>query len=141
MASNVMDLLLKADTTKLKRPTRQIKVQSLSDALGEEVIFTIQAIEIEKYNKIQEQGVTIDEYEDGPSDIDYNKIQMLTLLEGVVDPNLKSKELMEHFKAHSPSELLQRMFAGKPGEISTIYNHINDLCGFGKKAIEEIKKQ
>lgn len=137
MASNVMDLLLKADTSKLKKATREVKIQSLSDAFGEDVVFTIQALGIEKYNEIQEQGVILDE--DDIGDIDYNKIQLLTVLEGVKEPNLKSKELMEHFKAHTPIELIQKMFAGRPGEVATLYNHINDLCGFGKKAIEEIK--
>lgn len=137
MANNVMDLLLKSDTSKVKIPTKEVKIQSLSEAFGEDVIFTIQAIGIEKYNEIQEAGVTLDE--DALSDIDYNKIQLLTVLEGVKEPNLKSKELMEHFKAHTPIELLQRMFSGKPGEIATLYNHINELCGFGKNAVEEIK--
>ncbi|EJO5347139.1 phage portal protein [Clostridium botulinum] len=137
MINNVMDLLLKADTSKLKRATKEVKIQSLSESFGQDVVFTLQAIPIEKYNEIQEQGVSIDEEE--LSNIDYNKIQMLTVLEGVKEPNLKSKELMEHFKAHTPIELLQRMFSGRPGEIATLYNNINDLCGFGRKAIEEIK--
>jgi hypothetical protein len=135
--ANVMDLLLKADKSKIKRATKEVKIQSLSDAFGEDVVFTIQSIGIEKYTEIQEQGVTVGE--DGPEDIDYNKLQMLTLLEGIKEPNLKSKELMDYYGAHTPIELLQILFTGKPGEISNLYNHIQELCGFGNKAVEEVK--
>ncbi|KNF10057.1 phage XkdN-like protein [Gottschalkia purinilytica] len=133
--SNVMDLLLKSDVDKIKIPTKKVKIQSLSDSFENDVIFTIQAIPVEVYNSIQESGL---EMEDGEvNNVDINKIQILTVLEGVKEPNLKSKELMSHFKAHTPTELLQKMC--RPGEITSLYNIINDLCGFGKDAVSEIK--
>lgn len=46
---------------------------------------------------------------------------------------------MEHFKAHTPSELLEMMFNDKPGEIAALYREINDLSGFSKGVVEEIK--
>ena len=57
MANNVMDLLLKSDTSKVKIPTKEVKIKSLSEAFGEDVIFTIQAIGIEKYNEVGGVGL------------------------------------------------------------------------------------
>ena len=56
MANNVMDLLLKSDTSKVKIPTKEVKIQSLSEAFGEDVIFTIQAIGIENIMKFKRLG-------------------------------------------------------------------------------------
>ncbi|WP_234123448.1 phage tail assembly chaperone [Clostridium hydrogenum] len=137
MNNNVMDLLLKADTSKIKKPTKKVKIQSLSESLGEEVIFTIEALSMSVYSSIQESSYSLVDNE--LSDIDINKIQVLTVIEGVKEPNLKDKQLLEHFKVHSPVELVEKMFSGKPGEITNLYNHINSLCGFDKKAVEEVK--
>lgn len=136
--SNVMDILLKSDIDKIKLPIKQVKIKSLSEIFGEDIVFTIQAIQVKKYNEIQESGIKISE--DGElGEIDSNKIQILTIIESVKEPNLKSKELMEHFKVHSPTELIEKLFAGKPGEVLKLYNSINELCGYGKGAVEEIK--
>ncbi|MFL0248862.1 phage tail assembly chaperone [Clostridium neuense] len=137
MSNNVMDLLLKADTSKIKKPVKKVKIQSLSESLGEEVVFTIEALSMKEYSAIQESSYSLVNNE--LSDIDVNKIQILTVLEGVKEPNLKDKQLLEHFNAHSPVELIEKMFAGRPGEITNLYNHINSLCGFDKGTIEEIK--
>ncbi|WP_034868573.1 phage tail assembly chaperone [Clostridium lundense] len=137
MNKNVVDLLLKSDISKIKRPTRKVKIKSLSDAFGEEIIFTLQAVPMSVYNSIQESCISLED--DEINNIDTNKIQLLTVLEGIKEPNLKSKELMEHFKAHTPNELLEIMFNDKPGEISALYKEINDLSGFGKGVVEAVK--
>ncbi|MBC2398007.1 phage tail assembly chaperone [Clostridium tetanomorphum] len=137
MNKNVVDLLLKSDISKIKRPTKKVRIKSLSDAFGEDVIFTLQAVPMSVYNSIQESAVSLTD--DEINNIDTNKIQILTVLEGVKEPNFKSKELMEHFKAHTPSELLEMMFNDKPGEIAALYREINDLSGFSKGVVEEIK--
>ncbi|WP_125154305.1 phage tail assembly chaperone [Clostridium rectalis] len=137
MNKNAIDLLLKSDVSKIKRPTRKVKIKSLSEALGEDIIFTLQAVPMSIYNSIQESCVSLED--DEINNIDTNKIQLLTVLEGIKEPDLKSKELIEHFKTHTPIELLETMFNDKPGEIAALYKEINELSGFGKGVIEEIK--
>ncbi|KXS42847.1 MAG: hypothetical protein AWU54_1195 [Candidatus Frackibacter sp. T328-2] len=130
----VLDILMSADDKKIKFPKKRVKIKRLSEALGDDVIFTVRAISAPKYESIQEKAIKI---KDKNPDIDVNEMQLFTVLEGVVDPNLKDSKLREQYNAPTPKELVNKLLL--PGEITRLYGEIADLSGFGDKAVEEVK--
>ncbi|MDK2811734.1 MAG: hypothetical protein PWR27_2443, partial [Petroclostridium sp.] len=61
------------------------------------------------------------------------------ILAGVIEPNLKSPELMTKYKAATPAEMVKKMLL--PGEIIDISRAIERLSGYRTDTIEEIKKK
>lgn len=121
---SALDLLLKADTTKLKTPEKDIKVKRLSEILGEEVVFKIKALSVNKLEELRETNTK-----------DFN---IHAILEGVKEPNLKSQELCEKFGTITPVDTVKAILL--PGEIDDVYSAISKLSGYGIETIEEIKK-
>jgi hypothetical protein len=136
MNKNTLDLLLKSDVTKIKRPVKKVEIKRLSELLGESVVFNCEALDAEKFNEIQEGALMISEKGEFEN-INTSELQIFTLIEGVKEPNLKSKELLEKFSAVTPKELVKKLLL--PGEISNLYNIISDLSGFNKDNVVEIK--
>lgn len=126
MGLNTINILLKADANKLKKPTKTIEVNRLSKQLGGKIEFKLEAINANKYAEIQENSVDVDK--SGNVKVDMQKMQTFTILDGVTEPSLKSKELMEHFEVLTPIDLINKLFL--PGEITTLFNEINKLNGF-----------
>ena len=60
-------------------------------------------------------------------------------LRGVVEPDLKSAELMSKYNAITPAETIKKMLL--PGEIIDISRAIERLSGYRIDTIEEIKKK
>ncbi len=135
MNSNTLDLLLKLNPDQITKPSRQVEMKRLSEVLGEKVVFTCQAINADKFSEIQEQAVKIGNGQ--IENIDTGEIQIFTILEGVKEPSLKSKELREKLNCHTPKELVTRLLL--PGEITQLYNIISELSGFGGDTVAEIK--
>lgn len=129
---STLDLLLKIDEAKIKKPTRRVEIKRLSELVGEKVVFTCEAVTHDRLTEIQEMSV---DYKTQEADI--SELQIQTVLSGIKEPDLKNKELMEKFKAHTPKELLKKMLL--TGEITNLYNVISELSGFGAGAVEEIK--
>lgn len=133
---NTLDLLLKSDLSKVRRPIKVVEIKRLSDSLGESVLFKCEALDAEKFNEIQENALSINEKGEFEN-INTSELQIFSIIEGVKEPNLKSKELMNMFGAPTPKELVKTLLL--PGEISNLYNVISDLSGFTKDAVSEIK--
>ena len=55
----------------------------------------------------------------------------MVVVAGCIEPNLKDKELKEHYKAETPNDLAKMLFPG--GELVKISEKIGELSGFGKK--------
>ncbi|WP_454054575.1 phage tail assembly chaperone [Clostridium sp. Marseille-Q7071] len=132
---STIDLLLKVDTNKLFRPEKQVEIKRLSELAGEKVVFTCQALNASEIEEATNNALTIKS--DGEVDIKNNDMQLFVLLSGVKEPNLKSKELREYYECLTPKDLINKLLL--PGEVSHLYNTINDLSGFGKGQVEEIK--
>lgn len=139
MNKNIIDLLLAAEDSKFQRPSREVEIKRLSDVLGEKFVVKCEAISVDTYEEIQEQTMTIDD--EGKPDVNFNDMQLFTVMEGVVDDEGKklffNKELQKKFGAPTPKELVRKLLLS--GEISKLYNTISDLSGFGKKSVEEVK--
>ena len=149
MANNTLTLLLGADRGRLKAvPTKRVEVKRLSDLIGAEVIgedgkahkepvcFTIRALSGEEYTDARDMAMR---GEGKDRELEIDTYQMLTLLHGVVDPDLKSKELREMYGAVTPEDLILRSGLLLPGERATIFNEITALSGFSDEAVTEVK--
>ena len=72
---------------------------------------------------------------------DLYKIQMLTLCDGIKEPNFADENLLKHFNAFTPIDIFEKLFLA--GEVNDIYNKIAKLSGYDKdekeKNIEEVK--
>lgn len=128
-----IDLLLKIDKTKLVRPSKDVEVKRLSEALGEPFVVTCQALTADEQEEIQE-NVSVNT--DGEISADKN-IQIETVLHGVKDPDLYSKKVIEYFGAATAYDAVKKIFL--PGEVTSIYNTITRLSGFSKNSVKEIK--
>lgn len=130
--NQTLDLLLQVDEAKLIKPRREVEIKRLSESVGQKVVFTCEAIAPAKMAEIQEMVMDVRKQE-----VDIPEMQLMTVLAGVKEPNLKSNELLDKFKAPTPKELLLRLLL--PGEIQSLYNIISELSGYGEKAVEEVK--
>jgi len=132
--SNAMDLLLKLDKTKLVRPTVDVEIKRLSEALGETFTVTVQSITGDEFSEIQE---SLTANTDGEINIEKN-IQAKYVVKGVRDPDFSSMKVIEKFDAINATEAVVNCFL--PGEITGLFNIINKLSGFNKDAVKELKK-
>ncbi|MCT4605860.1 MAG: hypothetical protein N4A64_07105 [Marinisporobacter sp.] len=129
---NTLDLLLQLDESKLRKPSKEVEMKRLSEAIGEKVIFRVEALTPDKMEEIQE--LAMDEEQES---INIGELQRMTVIEGVKSPSLKSKELMDKFHVYTPKDLVTKLLL--PGEIITLYNIIGELSGFDGGAVEEVK--
>mgnify|MGYP000259148792 CR=1 FL=1 len=120
---DTLDLLLKMDIQDL--PEKEYKIKRLSDLCGSPVIFKLRAI---PYSRAME--ISRAQMED---------MEVHIMLAGVVEPNLKSPELMAKYNAATPAEMIKKMLL--PGEIIDISRAIERLSGYRTDTIEEIKKK
>lgn len=130
-----VELLMQADVEKITtRPEAKLEVKSLSEKLGEPFIVTIRALGSKKFTEISGLALKSDNTADMSKMAD---AQALMLVESMVEPNLKDKELQEHFGCKTPKDLAFRLFGG--GDLAAIANHVTELSGFGQSSVVEIK--
>ncbi len=120
-----LEMLLKADKEKFKVADKKINIKRLSEELGEEVVFTIKHLSLDKINEIRESNS--------------EDVTVHMVIEAVKEPNFKSKELMEKYDAITPVDLINKILL--PGEIEEIYILLSKMNGYRKETIEEIKKK
>lgn len=116
--------------------TQQVKLLDLSKRAKKDMIFKVREL---SYNEIKN---ILDMAELSRK----TDIKMQVVLKGVVEPSLKDKELLQHYNAPTPAELLPKIL--NAGEIDDLYNIIQQLSGFKKitaqliqqEAAEEVKK-
>lgn len=62
------------------------------------------------------------------------------MIDGVVEPSLKDKTLLDHFHCVTPKELVKKLFLA--GEIAELSNVVTELSGYDKtdEDEEEVKK-
>lgn len=120
-----LEMLLKADKEKFKVADKKINIKRLSEELGEEVVFTIKHLSLDKINEIRESNS--------------EDVTVHMVIEAVKEPSFKSKELMEKYDAITPVDLINKILL--PGEIEEIYILLSKMNGYRKETIEEIKKK
>lgn len=122
---NTLDLLLKADIKGFAVPTKEIKIKKLSERLQGDAIFKIKALSLDKIKELRETNSS--------------EFNIHTVIEGVIEPSLKDKNLIDKFGVITPVDLVKKILIA--GEIDDIYNEISKLSGYNGSTIEEIKKK
>lgn len=137
-AVSVLDLLLGADTGKIKLPTSEVEITRLSEVFGKPFILTCQALTPEKYEEVQDMALQVSGKD---VDLDLAQLQLFTVMEGVIDANgnplFKSKELRTKYKVPTPKEVVRKVLLS--GEIVAVYTEIAKLTGFDDGAVQKIK--
>ena len=132
---SVLDILLEGTARNVqKTPQEQdYKVLRLSEELGQDVVFKLRGL---SYNKCHELA-------------DMEEMDVLTVLAGVVEPNLQDVRLAvqygllqegESWGRHgvTPPDLVKSMLL--PGEISAMARFIQQLSGYRTIGLEAVKK-
>lgn len=130
--SNTLDMLLKADINKVKRPEKEVEITRLSEVVGQPVIFKMRALSPDEVDEIQEMAIDMKS-----GDIDVGKLRVHGVLYSVVEPDLKNKDLQKHFNSSSPKDLLKTMLLA--GEIDHLWSTSQELSGYGDKAVRKVK--
>lgn len=133
---NTIDLLLGLDTNKIQKPTREVEIKRLSAIAGSKVIFKCQAVDADTYSDIQQNAINLSSKGDVTS-INMGEMQTFMVLGGVIEPSLKDQALLSHYCSVTPKDLVSKLLL--PGEVTTLFNVINELSGFGEDAVEDIK--
>ena len=138
---SLIDKLLQMDNKTLtEMPKREVEVPRLTQVLGEPFKVVCQAIDGERYADIQKASIDLNK-KGGVRNINLFDMQVLTVIDGVVEPNLKDTKLLQHFNCVTPKELVKKLFLA--GEIAELSNVVTELSGYDKteEDEEEVKKQ
>ncbi len=137
---SLIDKLLQMDKAKLmEMPAREVEMPRLSEVLEESFKVTCKAIDGERYADIQRSAIDLNK-KGALRNINLYEMQVLTLIEGVVEPSMKDERLLGYFGVVTPKELVKKLFLA--GEIAELSNVITELSGYEKSEDEEeIKKQ
>ena len=137
---SLIDKLLQMDNkTIMEMPKREVEVPRLTQVLGEPFKVVCQAIDGERYADIQKASIDLNK-KGGVRNINLFDMQVLTVIDGVVEPNLKDSKLLNHFGCVTPKELVKKLFLA--GEIAELSNVVTELSGYDKteEDEEEVKK-
>lgn len=131
---NLIEKLIRIDKeTLLKKETKTVKSARLSKIVGEETNIVVKELSGRKLNDISAMMV------DKDGDKDFSKLTDVNLMycvEGVVEPNLRDTNLMEHFGVKTPKDLAEILFDAEAGKIA---GKIISLSGLSDGAEEDVK--
>ena len=133
---NLVEQLVQVDVDKAYELKRDIfKSERLKELLGLDVPVDVKIKELSQ-RKVQEL-LSMQYSSNGNHQM--SKVfdsSLMCLVEGVEEPNLKDKELQEHFRAETPKRLAEVLFGR---EVTKISDAIMTLSGFGDDNEEEVK--
>lgn len=133
---NLVEQLIRADKDKAKeKETKKIVSRKLSRLLGEEVEITIKELSGRRINDIGQMIVNKKGEKDYSKSFDMN---LMYCVYGIIDPPMKDPQLMEHYGATTPKDLVNILF---DAEANAIAGEIVELSGFkdDEDAEEEVK--
>lgn len=123
VTKTVLDRILGAPDVLSQLPTAKYKVDRLSEELGTDVVFTLQALPYGRAHDMERLSAESD-------------IQIL--LAGCVDPDLKDGTLMNAFPGCvTPADAVKHLLL--PGEIADLAAAVERLSGYRKTTITEVK--
>lgn len=134
---SLLDTLLKTKAEKANEAETSVyyskRLQKLTDA-PEPVAITIKEL---SYNKVNE---LVARQFDKKGNYDFMRSarsKALLAVEGIVDPDLKDKKLIEHFGCETPADLAQKLFNMELTEISDEICRLSGLETDTEEAEEE----
>lgn len=132
---SLTEKLLGLDMAKYKeKKTSTLEIKRLSEAVGEPFIIKVQEVESDRLQELQTELL------DKKGRVDYSKtrkINALVCVEGVIEPDLKDKNLQKHFGTNTPKELAEMLFKGV--DLGRVADAILDASNFGDSGDEEEK--
>lgn len=137
---NALEMLLGADVGNIKLPTKQYEIPRLTQVFGAPFIITLKALSAEKWEEVQDMALNI---KGKDVDVDNNLLQTFIVMESTYEDEeatklfFKNKDLMAHFGAATPKELVKKILIS--GEIVNVYGEVSNLSGFGDDAVTEVK--
>ncbi len=128
--------MMKLDRGKLtERPVTVVKANHLSKLLEKDVYVKLQALPGDSFTELMGMAANKE------GDVAFDRLRganAMVVVEGMVEPSLKDKDLQEHFGAATPKDLAGLLFPG--GELNLISQKIGELSGFSDKMeLEEVK--
>lgn len=129
----ITERLIAADKNRVKRQEKRIRSKKLSDLLGEDTYITIRELTGRKINDLN-QMLT-----DKKGNVDISKAfdaNLMYCVEGIIEPSMRDKDLMQAFGAATPKDLAERLF---DVEANTIAGEIIGLSGMKEDTEEEVK--
>lgn len=130
----IIEQLLQVDKGKTEElKTKKIKSKRLSQFLGKDTEVTIRQIPGRRMNDINQ--VIFDENGNKDMEKAYD-LNILYCTEGIVEPSMKSEDLMKHFGAATPDDLAEKLF---DAEAATIAAEIIKLSGLSDGAEKKAK--
>lgn len=133
---NLVEKLMAVDKGEFDKIEKKELVSSqLSKLMGEKACITIHAVDGDHFSALSASGL------DKEGEIDYNRAfntNAKIVAAGVIEPNLKDKELLKHLGAATPADAAKKIFKG---EINKISLEIAKLSGFEneEKTEKEVK--
>lgn len=131
---NLIEKLIRIDKeTLLKKETKTVKSSRLSRIVGGEANIVVKELSGRKLNDISAMMVDKDGNKDFSKLADVN---LMYCVEGVVEPNLRDTNLMEHFGVKTPKDLAEILFDAEAGKIA---GEIISLSGLSDDAEKDVK--
>lgn len=133
---NLTEILLsnEIDGAKVALPEKEMEIKRLSAVYKQPFIVKFMAITPDEEDEIQKDCMTITKDE---VQLESAEMKYRTLGACLIDPDIKNKDLQKKFKAANYMEFLKTMFL--PGEVSSIYDEIQKISGYGKDKVKEVK--
>lgn len=97
-------------------------------------MFKCQALDGQTYGDIQRMSIDISKKGDF-KDIKIFETQLMTCVEGIIDPDLKDEKLLKHYNVSTPKALIKKILL--PGEIADLRDVIDKLSGYESDEDEE----
>lgn len=134
---SIVDKLMALDGGKLELPTKDVEVKRLTGLFGEQALFTCKGISADVFADIQKMSLNMKNGQ--VKDIDMQKMKLQTLIAGVVEPSLSSKDLQAHFNCSTANDLINKLLLA--GEQDELFTAINELSGYDNQEedVSEIK--
>lgn len=135
---NLVEKLMKADAKKAdEREVGVFKSMQLSRILGEKdpVDVKIQELSARRKNELVAMAVDDNGRADMSKAYDAN---LKVVIAGVIEPNLKDKDLQEHFGCKMAVDLAEKLFKSEVTDIATAIFSLGTV-GDGKDDEDEIK--
>ncbi|MCD3297607.1 phage tail assembly chaperone, partial [Clostridium botulinum] len=121
-----VEKLMKLDKGTLEIPSKEITMK-LAKLKGEEVTFRCKAIDPERMSEIQEESFEI--VDGNMKIVNTFKMKALMITESC-DDVFKNADLLKHFKAPSPIELMKEIMLN--GEIDDLNEVVQAVNGYEK---------
>lgn len=122
---NLVEKLLTVDKGEFEKiEKKEIPSRQLSKLVGDNAKVTIQAVDGDLFGGLSASGL------DDNGEVDYGRAfstNAKIAAAGIVNPDLKNKDLLKHLGVATPADAAKKIFKG---EINNIAQEISELSGF-----------